>query len=141
MATTLHTGPSLGVGLMHGILVIAHPGFAPHRDDWEQLCRVIRKSHAAVRGQLVLTLGGGPDAAQRKRALAELPTDFVPPPVAVVTQSIAVRGIITALNWLLNDTHRSFEPRDAEGVAKHLQLSLAEARELMTFATSLLPLA
>jgi hypothetical protein len=124
---------------LHGILVIAHPAVAPARDDWEQLCRAIRSQHPTARGQLVVSLGGGPDAAQRKRALAELPTGFVPRPVAVVTESLAVRGIITALNWLLNDNHRSFAPNDVAGVAEHLKVSLVESEELIAFANALLP--
>jgi hypothetical protein len=127
------------VGLSHGILVIAHPALGPTRDDWEQLCRALRAQNATARGQLVVSLGGAPDAAQRKRALAELPKGFVPRPVAVVTESLAVRGIITALNWVLNDNHRSFAPNDAAGVAEHLQVSRAEADALIAFANSLLP--
>jgi len=80
---------------------------------------------------------------QRRKAegefSTELPKGFVPRSVAVVTESMAVRGTITALNWLLNDNHRSFVPPDAEGVARHLQVTTLEARELVAFAKTLLP--
>lgn len=138
-ATILHRGPTLGLGMSHGMLVIAHPAATPDREDWEHVVRAVREHHGKVRGQLVVSRGGGPDAAQRKRALAELPKDFVPPPVAVITESLAVRGIITALNWLLNDNHRSFARQNTAGVAAHLRIDESDARALIAFAESLLP--
>jgi hypothetical protein len=139
MRTRFHTGASVSVGLDNGILVIVHGRSTPSREDWDQVCRVLREHHGSARAQLVLTRGGVPDAAQRKRALAELPPGFVPKPVAVLTDSAAVRAVMTALNWLLNDNHRAFAIDNLEGAAEHLKMSLEEARQLAAFAHELLP--
>lgn len=139
MRTRFHVGSTVSVGVDHGFLVIAHSRGAPCKEDWEHICRAIREYHATARGQLVLTLGGVPDAAQRKRALQELPDGFVPKPVAVLTDSVAVRGVMTALNWLLNDNHRAFAIDDLAGAAKHLGIGLGEAQNLAAFARELMP--
>jgi hypothetical protein len=139
MRTRFHVGSTVSVGFDHGFLVIAHPHDAPSKEDWEYVCRAIREYHAAARGQLVLTFGGVPDAAQRKRALMELPEGFVPQPVAVLTDSIAVRGVMTALNWLLNDNHRAFALTDAAGAAQHLGIPLDQSQKLAAFAHDLMP--
>lgn len=139
MKRTIHAGPTLAIGLMHRILVLAHGRSAPSKEDWMRACEAIGENHDRARGQLVLSLGGAPDAAQRKMAIDRLPPGFVTPPVAVISDALIVRGVITALNWLLNDSHRAFRPTDVDGVAAHLGIPRDRAAELVAFAQGIAP--
>lgn len=139
MKSILHRGSTLGIGRIGSRLVVAHGASAPSAEDWERVCEVIGEYNAMVSGQVVLSLGGVPNAAQRKSVLAVLPPGYVAPPVAALTDDVVARGIITAMNWFLNDSHKALTTRDTEGVAAHLKISLEEARELVQFAHELAP--
>ncbi len=136
----LYRGATVSVGVMSRVLVIVHGDVPPSREDWPHVCDAIRDNHKVARGQLVMTAGPAPNAAQRKAALDVLPKNFVAPPCAVLTETILVRGVLTALNWFLNDSHRAFRPNDVAGVAKHLKITEKEAADLIAFALDLVPL-
>jgi len=132
-------GATVSVGVMSRVLVIVHGDVAPSREDWAHVCEAIKDNFRGARGQLVMTAGPAPNASQRKAALDLLPKGYVAPPAAVLTETVLVRGAITALNWFLNDSHRAFKPSDVAGVAKHLKITVDEARELIDFAQDLVP--
>lgn len=139
MKRTFHVGPTLGVGMLHQILIIGHGKPTPNREDWAALCSAIAAEHAVARGQLVLSRGGVPDAAQRRAALAVLPPGFVAPPVAVLADQAVVRGIVTVLNWFLNDSHAAFKRTDLVAIAAHLRVDEEKARAIVAFAEELAP--
>lgn len=139
MKRILHAGATMGIGLHAGVLVVVHGGAAPSREDWDAVCRAVSELHGIARGQLVVSHGGMPNAAQRKAAIGSLPEGFVAPPAAVISGDAMIRGVITAMNWFLNDSHRAFRPGDVAGVAAHLGRTDEEARELVAFAEELAP--
>lgn len=139
MKTTLHRGATLGIGRMGQILVVAHGKAPPSPEDWDEVCAIIGELHREMRGQVVLSLGGVPNAAQRKAAIGMLPEGYVAPPVAALTDDVFARGIITAMNWFLNDSHRALGTRDAAGVASHLGIDAEEASALVDLAHALAP--
>ena len=71
--------------------------------------------------------GGGPDSRQRGElgdALHGLPA----PPTAILTNSTAVRGIITSLTWLLKDPEiATFAPDDLDSALGHINCGNAIA--------------
>ena len=127
------------MGEMRGILVVAHGKAAPSREDWDEVCRIVGERHREVRAQLVLSLGGVPNAAQRRAAIGMLTEGYVTPPVAALTDDVFARGIITAMNWFLNDSHRALGTRDTAGVAEHLGVDRDQARALIDLAHELAP--
>jgi hypothetical protein len=135
----LYRGATVSVGLLSRVLVIVHGDVPPSREDWVHVCDHIRDNYRDARGQLVMTAGPAPNAAQRKAALDLLPKDYVAPAAAVLTETVLVRGVLTALNWFLNDNHRAFRPNDVDGVAKHLKITEKEAADLIAFAHDLVP--
>lgn len=139
MERPLHLGKTVSIGMSSRVVVIAHGRLPPSREDWEHVCKHIQENCTVARGQIVITDRQVPNAAQRKAALAVLPAGFVPPPAAILTDALSVRGAITALNWFLNDSQRAFRPNDAAGVAAHLAVTLEQARELIAFAHALVP--
>ena len=97
-----------------GLLLVAHGAQAPSESDWSGYLRYCEHHMPRTcRRTLVRTRGGGPDAAQRKRAqqlITTISQGIVEPlRVAVVTDSTLVRGIVTALNWF-NPHTRAFAP-------------------------------
>ncbi len=149
MKRTIHAGATVGVGVLtvssehaegaRSFLVIGHGPVAPSREDWSAVCAAIESEHASASGQLVLSRGGVPDAAQRRTALAVLPPGFVAPPVAVVAEQAVVRGVITVLNWFLQGSHAAFKRSDVAGIARHLGVARAAVEELSSFADELAP--
>jgi hypothetical protein len=72
---------------------------------------------------LVFSDGGGPNAAQRaliNEGLAGRPTR-----VALVSSSLAVRGVTTALRWF-NPQIKSFSPSDVTSAFRFLDLGPAD---------------
>lgn len=138
MRKTLHAGPTLGLGLDTGFLVVAHPAENPSREDWIEACRAIREHQTSARGLLVLSLGGSPNADQRRRALDQLPKGYKPPPMAIVTDLTVLHGVVTVMNWFLQNQQRAFRPTDIDGVAQHLKIDPVLAASLVTFAHELL---
>lgn|GEM_PF-5011023 len=74
--------------------------------------------HASLRGVLVFTAGGGPTTKQRERLRASVPSSI--PPIAIMTDSVLVRGIITSINWFVNNPLSAFEHQDLEGALRHI---------------------
>lgn len=139
MKAILHRGTTVGIGRIGSRLVVGHGPQAPSPEDWERVCEVVREYHQGVTGQVVLSLGGVPNAAQRKSVFSVLPAGYVAPPVAALTDDVVARGIITAMNWFLNNSHKALATRDAEGVAEHLGISSEEAEALVQLAHDLAP--
>ena len=135
----LHVGATVAMGILHGVMVTTYGRLPPNNEDWMQACRVLSRYRGSVRGHVVLSRGGMPNAMQRKTVIGTLPRGFVVPPVAVLAQGDMLRGAITALNWLLDDTLRGFEEEDAGGIAKQLGVSVPEARSFIDFALELVP--
>jgi len=123
--------------MQHRVLVLAHGRGPANREDWVAFCDILAREHENARGQLVISFGGAPDAAQRKSAIAMLSPGFVPPPVAVISDAPMIRGVVTVLNWLLQDSHKSFRTDDIVGVAEHLSLFHEEAIDLVGLAKEL----
>ncbi|MEO8874054.1 MAG: hypothetical protein ABI461_00580 [Polyangiaceae bacterium] len=135
----LFRGSTVSVGMLSRVLVIVHGKKNPSSEDWVQVCAHIHNNLNVVRGLLVTTSGSAPNAAQRKAGLDLVPKNYEPPPAAVLTTALMVRGVLTALNWFLNDTHRAFRPDNVAGVAAHLKITEKETVDLIAFAKALSP--
>lgn len=86
------------------IVCALHSKRSPSDEEWEEYLghiqaarELLNGGHGGVAG-LAVTDGGAPNAAQRKR-LAEIVRGWEPIG-AVVSESLLVHGIVTALSWL-----------------------------------------
>jgi len=103
------------VDLRDGPLIIAlHNTQSPSEPEWQSYLNSARANGARqpegkpYRG-LVFTDGGAPGAKQRA-AFAELMNSYSPTPVgSVITDSTLVRGVVTAIGWLVK-VPRVFSP-------------------------------
>ena len=135
----LYRGDTVSVGLAARVLLIAHGRRAPSAEDWVHVLAHLKDNLHTARGMMVTTPGPAPNAAQRKAGLDLLPKNYNPPPAAVMTNALLVRGTITALNWFLNNTHRAFQPDDIAGAAKHLKITEEEAADLIALSREITP--
>ena len=102
--------------LVGNVVLVVHNSVAPTNDEWESYIKTVLRGGKLYGGdltlcrQLVLTDGGGPNSAQR--AVAQKAAEQMggaAMPVAVVSSSTFVRGIVTAFNWF-NMNLRAFSP-------------------------------
>lgn len=108
-------------------VVIVHDRKPPQEAEWQRWLEMYQRALPELRGVLVYSLGGGPDAAQRG-ALIELTKGWGQgPPTAIVTGSVVMRGLVTALHWFLPAHLRAamFAPGDLEHALDHLRVPSA----------------
>ncbi len=99
------------------ILLLVHNHKTPSEDEWKHYLAVLNRN---LKGQLIVTLGGGPNAAQRreaaKRAKAVFKDNGRQIPLSVVmTDSAPMRGLVTVFNWLFPNRFRAFQLHDFKG--------------------------
>lgn len=104
------------VRLVENVVVVVYTSFSPSDDEWNEYIETLFAAARAHGGdlsrcrQLMMTDGGGPNSLQRAHAQKTLATvKGEAMPVAVVSSSPAVRGIVTAFNWM-NMNIRMFHP-------------------------------
>lgn len=96
---------------------------APTEEEWTRCLALFREREGRETRFLVESRGGGPDAKQRK-TLAETLRN-ADTRVAVMTDSIVARGILTALAWL-GLPQRGFALHDLRAASEYLGLSSEE---------------
>src|SRR6185312_1703741 len=91
---------TLAFAAVGDLLVLCYTTAPPSDADWNVwIDREKRMEHRAI---LVSTEGGSPDARQRARVAQETDTKGAPrPPLALMTDSAAVRSVMTAFSWIL----------------------------------------
>jgi hypothetical protein len=111
------------------VAVSLHTVADPTAATWDDYCALLLDFKKRNRGDIgnlklfVLSDGGAPNAAQRRR----VHTDIFPKaviPTSLVSASLSnplKRGIVTAISWL-NDGFKAFEPHEYRNALAHLEL-------------------
>jgi hypothetical protein len=119
-------GNNVAVRVEGAVLIVVHNDRPPADDEWELYVTALRENAARVRFQLVWSTGGGPNAAQRKRANSAEPAYKAAgrplPLTAVVTPSAAVRGLVTLFNWFFPNRYRAFDPLDVRAALAFIEV-------------------
>jgi hypothetical protein len=132
---------NLVAGYCRGLSIAVHGTAAPTMQEWTAYFDGIRKNIADCHGLLVFSIGGGPDAVQRRYA-----ADFFnqpgrrPLPAAILTNSVFVRGVVTAVAWLSPQKLAAFSPSDLKGALHFLRSPLVAedvARHLETICKTM----
>jgi regulator of extracellular matrix RemA (YlzA/DUF370 family) len=111
------------------MMVAVHDAAPPSDEEWARWVALVNDPASPELRLLVETTGqGGPNAKQRK-ALADA-THGLDVRAAILSDSMAVRGVITALAWL-GLAQRAFLPGDHRGAADYLGLSAQEGGKLL----------
>ena len=76
-------------------MVVAHGREAPAAAEWDAFIAECRELGDKIKRMLVFTAGGSLDAGQR----VQVEREFGKLQIAVLTDSLVVRGVVTALSW------------------------------------------
>jgi hypothetical protein len=104
-------------------LVIVHTSEAPSDQDWDGWLE--RMGQHDYRNILIVSRGGGPTAAQRRKTNKFWMGKSVPK-FALVTTSRFVIGIVKAFNWFLDDQLRPYHPDDFELALDYIEVPDSE---------------
>ena len=124
---------SLVSSIVSNVLLLCENNDTPTDWEWDECLGLLAelKAKSDQAGEqvkvLVSTLGGGPNAAQRKRL--ELVLGGRSAPVAVISDSLKLRFISAAIA-LFNADHRAFTKAERLEAYKHLRLSATQTRAL-----------
>lgn len=98
-------------------IVVVGPS-TPDDADWDLLVAAMRRERH--QRTLVVSAGGGPSAAQRKAILDASGGKGLP--AAIITDSVVVRGIATAIAWFVPNV-RAYAPGELQAALDHLQIT------------------
>jgi hypothetical protein len=89
----------MAASVVGAVLVAVHDEHTPGDDEWQTWLDLYRKRGADSRALIVHSTGGGPSSPQRKHLLDAINALARVPPVAVLTSSTVMRGLVTAIGW------------------------------------------
>lgn len=109
------------------LLILRENDQTPSDEEWDECLRLLSQypDELPKTRVLVVTDGGGPTPDQRRRLQRAL--SGVPVPVAVVSESVRVRFIVSSVA-LLTSRIKSFSLREFNEALAHLGVDLDDAR-------------
>jgi hypothetical protein len=120
------------------LLYVGHRDAKVRTEDWEEMVRDLENYLATNKylSVLVKTGDAGPDAAQRRRVHEVVTAHGGTLKVGVMSSSVFVRGIITAISWARIMDIRSFGPDDYSAALAFLDMPQIRPQEAANvFAT------
>jgi hypothetical protein len=120
--------PTMVTRTIGAMIVLRENTETPLDQEWDAFLKLLveNKTRFPNLKVLVVTDGGGPNAAQRKRLEATLGGRSIS--VAVVTDSAKSRFIASMISFINRD-HRGFGTREIAQAYEHLKLSTQERIE------------
>jgi hypothetical protein len=112
-------------------VVVLHTANAPSELEWSSWLSALRWMPIRRIRLLIFTDGGAPNALQRG-ALLDLLGE-VEPPMAFVSNAVAVRGVVTAISWF-NHNVKLFPPSRLSEAFTHLGLREDQGRVVFSTA-------
>jgi hypothetical protein len=103
--------------------IVAHGRDNATPEEWSAFVHALESELPNVSGVLVFTAGATINARQREQI--ELLTKRGDLRMAVLTDSVMARGVVTALSWF-NVQIKAFAPHDEQHALDHLQVAPAE---------------
>jgi hypothetical protein len=122
-------------GQAGNVCVVVHGLRDPATQEWREYVDDMAAHVKVLKGVLVYTAGAGPNSTQRKYLSDMWNRSAITLPVALMTPSTVVRGMVTALNWVMPKPIRTFTPDQVEDALRYLQLNEDEARAALAKLT------
>jgi hypothetical protein len=107
------------------VLILAHTKDAPSEPEWNEYVASARQWRPEIRAFLVLSEGGGPNAAQRAALDEAVGLENHPGKTAVVTVSMMARGIVTAIGWFSKGI-KAFSTNQISAALDYLEIPKAD---------------
>jgi hypothetical protein len=104
-------------------MVMLHTEVEPTNEEWDGYLSRLKGKRASTLGLLVFTSGGAPNAVQRTKLNDWIGKDSYAR--AVLSDSMLVRGVITALAWF-DPAIKAFSPSQLEEAYVYLKVPPAE---------------
>jgi hypothetical protein len=123
------TARTMAIQRVDSTLVMVETEEAHSDEEWDEFLKLLadHRDELPKLRLLVMTSGGAPNAAQRKRLQATL--RGTPIRVAVVSDSLKMRFIASTIA-LFHSDHRSFTNAELEDAYEHLSLGVGERRRV-----------
>ena len=105
------------------VVVLVHGREDPSDPEWDAyvaFATAALHGGAAPSGLLVTSLGGSPNAGQRKAIVAV--ADKQPVTTCVCTDSLIARGVVTAIRWLRAEPMHALPLHDLKGALRLLRV-------------------
>lgn len=107
-------------------IVIVYGATPPSDKEYLACLGELEKRARVITGALVYSLGGGPLKAAQRQAAARVWREAPhKPKVAVLTDSALVRGVFTAVAWIIGEQIKSLPCSDVAAAAEYLGESRA----------------
>jgi hypothetical protein len=114
------------------VAINVHGTEGPTDAEWAEWINEYRIVAGKLKAILVYSLGGGPNGQQRAQLTDLFPQLERVPQTYVVTSSVAMRGIVTAIRWFLPASQRVkvYAPQDLEKALVEMGLTNEERAEV-----------
>ena len=104
------------------LIVGVYSGDSPSDDEWNAYVDALRPHAASAMPVLTVSDGGGPNAGQRQRLLANYTREQNKRlHVAVVSDAMSIYGVVTAISWF-NSNVKAFKVASIDDALAHLEL-------------------
>ena len=117
---------SMLVERVAGLIVAVHDERNPNDAEWNEYVALVRESVSGgyFRGVLATSLGGAPNAGQRKalQTVADAQTYRT----CICTDSVVARGVIIAINWLFSTPMHALAYKEIDRALELLQVPAGE---------------
>ena len=117
-------GPTMVWRIEGRLNVVVHGPSSPTNLEWTRYVADLRLLRGKNFRVIVFSHGGGPDGVQRRQLTSAFDNELKLP-VALLTESILVRGIVGALRWF-NSQFRAFGLGEVNAACNHLDLTADE---------------
>lgn len=110
-------------GFVGDLMIMVHTARPPSASEWADYISAVASHDPTKMRTLCFTDGGAPNSPQRKEVTATLGGHASRG--AIVSASMMVRGVVTALAWF-NPLIRAFSPNEIEGAVQYLGVPAEE---------------
>jgi hypothetical protein len=115
---------NLAIKVIDRLFLVVYGTASPSETEWANYLAMVERQGIEGISQLVVTDGGEPTPAQRRR-LADVIAGHVVP-VAIVSPSAFVRHTVTALSWFNRNT-KTFPPSELREAIAYLEIPATRA--------------
>jgi hypothetical protein len=117
----------------HSLILVIHNNINPSAFEWESMVEDMKKVGSKMRGVLVYTEGGSPNALQRKQLRDALNPDANEvAPMVILTTSVMARMAVTAFNLFFKNRLQAIEPSNYQEGFHYLGIAPSEWPKLIT---------
>ncbi len=116
--------PTMNYDVVEGVLVTVHGREQPTEDEYTTWLRSVQSfmDTQSIQGVVIYTGGGYPDVHQRRQTALMWSKYTHIPNIAVLHNSVIVRGVLTALGWVIGKTLQGFNYAQVVPACAHVGL-------------------